>query len=127
MINENIEKLCVDVTNVEFVDANNHNFIAKIDMDTKGKHYACNHGCIAFTTENGRYYVSPFVSELIPLLEQIGFKEGPVVVPFSNNAKPLNPDVAMGWYMLKSTQEEMMNDLVEKYEAEQMVNEVRTR
>lgn len=127
MINETIEKLCVDVTGVEFVDSNNHSFVPTIDMNTKGKYYACNHGCIAFTTENGKYYVSPFISELIPLLEQDGFVEGPVIVPFSNNAKPLNPDVVMRWYTLTSTKENIMSEMARQYEAEQIAENARTR
>lgn len=109
MLNEQILKLCVKVNNVEFVDANNHRYIATIDMEKKGKYYDTNNGKIAFMTDDGGYYVSPFVNELIPILEAAGFTEGSVIQPFSNGAQPLNMEVARKMYALSQEQEKLSN------------------
>lgn len=45
-------------------------------------------------TDDGGYYVSSFVNELIPILEAAGFTEGSVIQPFSIGVQPLNMEVA---------------------------------
>jgi len=107
MIDERISNLCVNVTNETFQYPTGHRFVAQYQEGQKG-HYDTNHGKIAFITENRSYYVSPFVNELIPLLEEKGFTPGSVVEPFSNGGQP-SPAAAMRMYNLMSVQSKMDN------------------
>lgn len=119
MIDEKFLKLCVNITNVEFMrnsnikndgsspENENSIFVARIDMNKKGRFYDYNHGQIAFMTEDGNYYTSPFVEELIPVLEESGFTRGAVVVPFSADVSVLNLSVANQWRVLVEEKNEL--------------------
>ena len=49
--------------------------------------YCQNNGQIAFANRNGNVYVTPYRAEIHSILEESGYNEGSIFVPFSNGEK----------------------------------------
>ena len=61
------------------------------------KRYYVNNGVLAFVTENGDYYVTPYWREVAEELEKLGYSNAGMYVPFSNWDKPNNVTLAKAW------------------------------
>lgn len=85
---ENIEKYCLKV-NTEF----------EIKKEMYGT-YDKNNGKVAFVTDKGEYFVSPFYFEMIESLEELGYKKGSFPVYYSNWDTPKDPEEAKRWEIM---------------------------
>ena len=95
---ENIEKYCLKV-DTEF----------EIREEMYGT-YDTNNGKVAFITDKGEYFVSPFFFEMIESLEELGYKKGSFPVYYSNWDTPKDPEEAKRWEIMR----EQAKDLFEK-------------
>lgn len=82
------KKYCVETTNINFSAMTNDN---PIQIQGDNLTYNYNNGVVSFIDENGISYVTPFY-EIIKTLENAGYKQDGLYVPFSDN-KWLNEGV----------------------------------
>ena len=61
-----------------------------------------NNGILAFVDEKGHLYASPATNEKRQELQNFGFKEGGLFVPFSNGDLPSDPEGLKRWEKLKN-------------------------
>ena len=67
---------------------------AKPEMEKK---FGWNNGKVAFVTEDGYYYVTPFCFDVAEKLREIGYEEAGLYVPFSNGDIPQDDILADKW------------------------------
>ena len=61
------------------------------------KRYGWNNGVVAFVTEDGSYYVTPYCVEVAEVLRALGYVDSGIYVPFSNGDVPSDPALAQQW------------------------------
>ena len=61
------------------------------------KKYGWNNGRVAFVTEDGSYYVTPYCVEVVEVLRELGYVDSGIYVPFSNGDVPSDSILAAKW------------------------------
>ena len=61
------------------------------------KKYGWNNGVLAFVTEDGSYYVTPYCMEVVTVLQKAGYTDIGIYVPFSNTDIPSDKTMAAQW------------------------------
>jgi hypothetical protein len=103
-LNEDILKMCirVDGTKVYYPLYDEYSDSPITASPEYARKYGWNNGTVAFITENGEYYVTPFCFEVRDYLEELGYKDIGLYVPFSNGDIPADKDAALVWEALRN-------------------------
>jgi len=91
--------------------------VGDFDLESTIGTYDQNNGRVVFVDDKGKTYVTPFCSELRAVLQQAGYREGSMFVPFSNGEVPVNEMLLLKWKQLCT----IANQAYEKREQERKV------
>ncbi len=76
--------------------------VDEFNLETHIGTYCQNNGRVVFVDGHGKTFVTPFCSEIRTFLQNAGYKEGSMFVPFSNGEVPANAVFALRWKQLCS-------------------------
>ena len=76
--------------------------------------YTQNNGKVAYVTNEGKTYVTPFSYEARETLKAAGYQPGSLFVPFSNGEVPVNPEIAAHWQKMCEKARELYNERITK-------------
>lgn len=111
-LNEDILKMCirVDGTKTYYPIYDEYSTEPLSANPEYAKKYGWNNGTVAFITENGEYYVTPFCVEVRDYLDSIGYRDVGLYVPFSNGDIPADKDAALVWEALRNKAREVYEE-----------------
>ena len=124
MTEQDILKLCMKVNGLTAYYPQ-YNKVDETPIEPKpdmiGK-YGWNNGVVSFVTKNGDYYVSPYCVEVVDYLNNNGYENNYIYVPFSNNDEPSDGIQAQAWKKLCIEAKELHNQKEKERKREQIRN-----